>query len=51
MPAEFERCIAEGGHVVTVKPNKDTRLLICYPKGGGSPVKGETHKVKKKPTE
>lgn len=41
MPAKFNKCIAAGGKVRTVKPKEGTYLHVCYPPGGGSPVSGE----------
>lgn len=46
MPPAFDRCVKAGGRVRTVKPRADRYLRICYPKGGGSPVKGYLKKVK-----
>ena len=49
MSEKFNRCIADGGKVVTITPKKGSYLHICYPKGGGSPVHGEVkHNEKKK---
>jgi len=48
MPADFERCKENGGKIITVNPTKDTYMAVCYPKGGGSPVRGEVHRKKKK---
>lgn len=47
MPAAFDKCVAEGGRVRTINPTKDTYLHICYPKGGGDPVRGEVKRKKK----
>jgi len=41
MPAAFNRCVAGGGRVRTIKPKAGVYIHICYPKGGGSPVRGE----------
>jgi len=49
MPEAFERCVREGGRVRTIKPKgkeSKTYLLVCYPKGGGSPIHGETKERK-----
>jgi len=48
MPAEFDACLANGGHVITKKINKTQYIHICYPKGGGSPVQGEVKTKKPK---
>lgn len=50
MPADFERCVAEGGRVRTVKPNPGTYIHVCYDKSGKShtgEVKHTGKKVKK----
>lgn len=46
MPANFDRCVADGGKVRTLPGNR----LICFPKGGGDPivVKRESQKRLKK---
>lgn len=44
MPKAFTRCVKSGGRIRTIKPKgkkSSTYLHVCYPKGGGSPVKGE----------
>lgn len=43
MPEKFNACIREGGKVVRIKPRKNVFLNVCYPKGGGKAVAGETH--------
>ena len=55
MPEAFDRCVKGGGRVRTVSgPNKSMGLQagqftkICFPRGGGKPVRGET---KRKATE
>lgn len=51
MPRKFNKCVADGGRVRTLKPKgkgNRTYLPICYPKGGGSPVSGEVKKRKEK---
>ena len=47
MPQAFDNCIAEGGKVITKRVNDEEYIKICYPKGGGSGIAGETHKYKK----
>ena len=47
MPIEFEKCIAGGGKVRTIKPKKNVYIKVCYPKGGGSPIAGEVHHNKR----
>ena len=49
MPAKFTKCVKAGGRVRTIKPKgkgSKTYLHICYPKGGGSTVRGEVKKRK-----
>ena len=46
MPKKFTKCVKEGGRVRTITPKKGTYLHVCYPKGGGGPVAGETHHKK-----
>ena len=41
MPVAFTRCVDNGGRVRTINPKPGVYLHICYPKGGGSPVRGE----------
>lgn len=49
MPENFDKCVVDGGRVRTITPKKGVYLHICYPKGGGSPVRGEVkHSEKKK---
>ena len=44
MPADFTKCVDEGGRVRTIKPNASTYIKICYDKSGKSHT-GETHHV------
>jgi len=44
MPKKFLACVKKGGRVRTIKPKgkkSKTYLHVCYPKRGGSPVRGE----------
>ena len=41
MPAAFDKCVADGGKVRTIKPEPGKYLHVCYPKGGGKPIAGE----------
>jgi len=36
VPADFEKCVNEGGRVRTVKVGKDKYLHVCYDKEGKS---------------
>lgn len=51
MPEKFNRCVMNGGRVRTIKPKgkgSATYVHVCWPKGGGSPVRGEVkHREKK----
>lgn len=47
MPKAFTDCIAKGGRV-RAKTYDGKYLQLCFPKGGGPAVAGETH-TKKKP--
>ncbi len=47
MPADFDKCVVEGGRVRTIVPKKGVYIHICYPKGGGSPVGGEVKHKKR----
>ena len=47
-PQKFLDCIKSGGRVRTITPKKGTYIHICYPKGGGSPVRGGVKHTKKK---
>ena len=46
MPAEFLRCVKEGGKVFTVEAGKHHYVHGCQPKNGGKAVYGE-RKLKK----
>ena len=51
MPAKFEKCVRSGGRVRTLKPKgekSDTYIRVCYPKGGGNPVRDYVRKRKSK---
>ncbi len=41
MPAAFNKCVAEGGRVRTIKPKAGVYIHVCFPKGGGKSVSGE----------
>ena len=45
MPADFEKCVAEGGRVRTIKVGKGKYMRICYDKVGKS-HSGEVHQKK-----
>lgn len=47
-PKGFDDCVNSGGRVRTITPKKGVYLHICYPKGGGSPIKGEVKKSETK---
>jgi hypothetical protein len=47
MPANFDKCVADGGKVITKRVSADSYMHICYPKGGGSAIPGEEKKYKK----
>ena len=50
MPVKFDRCRKGGGRVRTMKPKgqgSKTYIHVCFPKGGGSSVRGEVKKRKK----
>ena len=47
MPADFEKCIADGGRVITKKVGKDKYIRICYDSAGKS-HSGEVQTKKKK---
>jgi len=36
MPADFQKCVSEGGRVRTLKVGKDKYMRICYDKAGKS---------------
>lgn len=46
MPADFEKCVKEGGRVRTKKLSDGRYLHICFPKGGGAGIAGEVHEKK-----
>ena len=45
-PAEFEKCVANGGRIRTKKLKGNKFIRLCYPKGGGSSVAGEVKQKK-----
>jgi hypothetical protein len=45
MPADFERCIAEGGRVRTKKLGNGKYIKLCFK--DGKSYAGETHSYKK----
>jgi hypothetical protein len=47
MPADFERCVREGGRVRTIKLKDDKYMHVCYDKSGKSHA-GEIKKRKGK---
>ena len=49
MPPKFTSCVSGGGRVRRIIPKSGVYLNVCYPKGGGSPVRGEVHHYKKNP--
>ena len=46
MPADFDKCVREGGRVRTLKVGKDKYMHICYDKAGKSHA-GEVKTTKK----
>lgn len=46
MPADFDRCVAEHGKVITKRVNKRGYMHICYDKAGKSHA-GEMKQYKK----
>ena len=44
MPADFDRCVREGGRVRTIKPNPSEFLRICFI--DGKSFRGEVKKTK-----
>jgi hypothetical protein len=36
MPADFEKCVSEGGKVRTIKVGKNKYMHVCYDKAGKS---------------
>lgn len=47
MPADFEKCVADGGRVRTIKVGKNKYMYICYDKEGNS-HSGEVKELKDK---
>ena len=47
MPADFDKCVAEGGRVRTMKVGKGRYMHICYDKAGKSHA-GEVKTKEKK---
>lgn len=47
MPADFEKCVKEGGKVITKKINEKEYMHICYDKYGKSHA-GEIKQKKSK---
>ena len=45
MPADFDKCLKEGGKIVTIKPKKGVYLRVCYDKKD-KPHAGEVHYIK-----
>ena len=43
MPEAFNSCVKSGGRVKRITPKRGTYINVCYPQGGGSPVRGEVH--------
>jgi len=48
MPADFERCVRNGGRVWTKTLSKGRYIKICYDKDGSHA--GEVHESKKQPS-
>lgn len=48
MPKQFDSCVAGGGRTRTMKLKDGRYFHVCFPKGGGPSVKGETHAAPKK---
>jgi hypothetical protein len=46
-PADFEKCVADGGKVITKKVGSGKYLHICYDSSGKSHA-GEIRELKKK---
>ena len=36
MPADFDKCVADGGRVRTISVNKTQYMHVCYDKAGKS---------------
>ena len=47
MPADFDKCVADGGRVRTIKVGKSKYMRICYDKAGKS-HHGEVKTTKEK---
>ena len=47
MPKDFDKCLAEGGRVRTMKVGKDKYMPLCYDKAG-KPHAGEVKTKGKK---
>lgn len=45
MPADFEKCVREGGRVRTITPKKGVYIKVCYDKNGDV-HRGEVHHTK-----
>jgi hypothetical protein len=48
MPADFDKCVSNGGRVRTKTLKGGRYIHICFPKGGGPSIAGE---VKTKDTQ
>lgn len=48
MPANFDKCVSDGGRVRTKLLKGGKYIHICFPKGGGPSISGE---VKTKDTQ
>jgi hypothetical protein len=48
MPADFERCVRNGGRVRTIKHGKDKYQHICYDKEGSHAGEVKTKKKESK---
>lgn len=46
MPADFDKCVSEGGKVITKRVNKGEYMHICFDKAGKSHA-GEVKQYKK----
>jgi len=47
MPADFEKCVREGGRVRTLEVGKNSYMHVCYDKQGNS-YHGEVKQKKNK---
>lgn len=47
MPQNFDKCVSDGGRVITKNVNATQYMHICYPRGGGSAIAGEVRTKKK----